>query len=90
MNENNLSGNQSDFILYISNDGDIQSRIYAICGVQAMIDRDLASLYDVEKSLLNKVVISGEDYGIAKCDTFKTVSHYNAVEMLTRLGEIKV
>jgi hypothetical protein len=89
MNENNLSGNQSDFILYTSNDGDIQSGICTIRGVQVMIDRDLASLYDVETSLLNKVVISGEDYGIAKCDTFKTVSHYNAVEMLTRLEEMK-
>ncbi|KKH42788.1 ORF6N domain-containing protein [Methanosarcina mazei] len=35
---------------------EIRSRIYTIRGVQVMIDRDLASLYDVETRLLNQAV----------------------------------
>ena len=34
----------------------IQSRIYTIRGVQIMIDRDLASLYNVETRTLNQAV----------------------------------
>jgi len=34
----------------------IQSRIYTIRGLQVMIDRDLASLYDVETRTLNQAV----------------------------------
>ncbi|MBP1909353.1 ORF6N domain-containing protein [Methanolobus bombayensis] len=35
---------------------EIRSRIYTIRGVQVMIDRDLASLYDVETRVLNQAV----------------------------------
>jgi hypothetical protein len=35
---------------------DIQSRIYTIRGVQVMLDRDLATLYDVETRVLNQAV----------------------------------
>ena len=35
---------------------EIQSRIYTIRGLQVMIDRDIASLYDVETRTLNQAV----------------------------------
>lgn len=35
---------------------EIQSRIYTIRGLQVMIDRDLASLYNVETRTLNQAV----------------------------------
>ncbi|KAF5424457.1 MAG: ORF6N domain-containing protein [Candidatus Methanomarinus sp.] len=34
----------------------IRSKIYTIRGLQVMIDRDLASLYDVETRVLNQAV----------------------------------
>ena len=37
-------------------DFDIQSRILTICGVQVMLDRDLAELYGVEVKRLNEQV----------------------------------
>ncbi len=35
---------------------EIQNKIYSIRGLQVMIDRDLASLYDVETRVLNQAV----------------------------------
>ncbi|MCK5492644.1 MAG: ORF6N domain-containing protein [Candidatus Omnitrophica bacterium] len=35
---------------------EVRSRIYTIRGLQVMIDRDLASLYDVETRILNQAV----------------------------------
>ena len=35
---------------------EIQNKIYAIRGVQVMIDRELALLYDVETRVLNQAV----------------------------------
>ena len=43
---------ESGLIKYV----DIQTRIYTIRGLQVMIDRDLASLYDVETRTLNQAV----------------------------------
>jgi len=40
----------------IINEGNIQNKIYAICGVQVMIDRDLAELYQVETRRINEQV----------------------------------
>lgn len=40
---------------------DIQSRIYTIRGVQAMLDGDLAPLYHVETRVLNQVVKRNKD-----------------------------
>lgn len=35
---------------------DIQTKIYAVRGLQVMLDRDLAKLYDVETRILNQAV----------------------------------
>lgn len=35
---------------------DIKSKIYTIRGLQVMLDRDLAELYQVETRILNKAV----------------------------------
>lgn len=42
--------------LFLPSNGDIQRRIYTIRGVQVMLDRDLAQLYQVETKVLNQAV----------------------------------
>ena len=40
----------------LSNSDVIRSRIFTICGVQVMLDRDLAELYGVATKVLNQAV----------------------------------
>jgi len=69
----------------------IQDKIYTIRGVQVMIDRDLAFLYEVETKALNQAVKRNEarfpddfrfqlddnekDELVTNCDRFKTLKH---------------
>lgn len=77
--------------LVIIGNSDIQNMIYAFRGKQVMIDRDLASLYQVQTKRLNEQVKrnSGrfpaefcfklsdkeKDELVANCDRFKTLKH---------------
>ena len=70
---------------------DIRSRIYTICGVQVMLDKDLAELYDVSTKALNQAVkrniqrfpedfrfqITDEEKNelVTNCDRFKRLKH---------------
>ena len=70
---------------------DIRSRIYIIRGVQVMLDRDLAELYDVSTKALNQAVKRNiqrfpEDFRfqitdgeknelVTNCDRFKRLKH---------------
>jgi hypothetical protein len=40
----------------IINEGNIKSKIYTIRGLQVMLDRDLAELYEVETKVFNQAV----------------------------------
>ena len=40
----------------ILNENEIESRIFTIRGLQVMVDRDLAELYEVETKVLNQAV----------------------------------
>lgn len=80
MNELTLIDNQT-----------IQDKIHTIRGVQVMIDRDLAFLYEVETKALNQAVKRNEsrfpddfrfqlddnekDELVTNCDRFKTLKH---------------
>jgi hypothetical protein len=75
----------------IDNNEDIQSKIYSIRGLQVMIDRDLAEIYNVETKRLNEQVrrnikrfpekfrfqLNEKDKNelVANCDRFKTLKH---------------
>jgi len=75
----------------IINSNEIQSRIFTICGLQVMVDRDLAELYGVENKRLNEQVkrnierfpekfrfqLSKEEKNelVANCDRFKMLKH---------------
>ena len=77
--------------LVIIGNSDIQNMIYTFRGQQVMIDRDLASLYQVQTKRLNEQVkrnsgrfpaefcfkLSGKekDELVANCDRFKTLKH---------------
>ena len=77
--------------LVIIGNSDIQNMIYTFRGKQVMIDRDLASLYQVQTKRLNEQVkrnsgrfpaefcfkLSGKekDELVANCDRFKTLKH---------------
>jgi hypothetical protein len=45
-----------DIQIIQENTQDIQSKIYTIRGLQVMLDRDLAELYDVETKVFNQAV----------------------------------
>ena len=47
--------NSTELISSLSQD-DIKNKIYTICGVQVMLDRDIAQLYGVETRRLNEQV----------------------------------
>jgi ORF6N domain len=55
---------------------EIQNRIYTIRGLQVMIDRDLASLYDVETRTINQAVKRNSERFIIIDHT--TVYHFGA------------
>ena len=75
----------------IDNNQEIQSKIYNIRGLQVMIDRDLAELYNVETKRLNEQVRRNikrfpekfrfqlnekeKNELVANCDRFKTLKH---------------
>jgi len=72
-------------------DSHIQSRIFSIRGLQVMVDRDLAELYQVETKALNQAVkrnftrfpeqfrfqLSKSEKGelVTNCDRFKNLKH---------------
>lgn len=45
----------------LSNEENIKNKIFTICGMQVMLDRDLAELYEVETKQLNKTVGRNSD-----------------------------
>lgn len=47
--------------LNTSIDNSIKTKIYTICGLQVMLDRDLAELYGVETKVFNQAVKRNED-----------------------------
>jgi hypothetical protein len=70
----------------------IKSKIFNICGIQVMIDRNLAELYGVETMVLNQddtdiykyhIGASLKDLGI-KCFTFSKLD-IKSVELINKL-----
>ena len=77
--------------LVIIDNSDIQNMIYTFRGKQVMIDRDLASLYQVQTKRLNEQVKRNlgrfpaefcfklsdkeKDELVANCDRFETLKH---------------
>ncbi len=72
-------------------DDSIKSRIFTICGIQMMLDRDLADIYGVTTKRLNEQVkrninrfpltfrfaLSVDEMSelVANCDRFRTMKH---------------
>ncbi len=79
----------------IINESDIQNKIFTIRGVQVMIDRDLAELYQVETKVLNQAVkrnikrfpesfrfqltLEEKNELVTNCDRFKTWKHSSSL-----------
>jgi hypothetical protein len=77
--------------LLIINEENIQNKIYTIRGVQVMLDRDLAELYDVDTKVLNQAVKRNEarfphdfrfqltmqekDEPVTNCDRLNSLKH---------------
>ena len=55
MSDNNILPATGETSL-LRSQSDIQKRIYTIRGVQVMLDRDIAQLYQVETKVLNQAV----------------------------------
>lgn len=59
--KSNIPASTGQFDLPLYSQEDIQSRIFTVRGVQVMLDRDLARLYQVETKALNQAVKRNKD-----------------------------
>ena len=80
--------------LIVTEEG-IQSRIFTFRGVQVMLDRDLAELYQVETKVLNQAVkrnikrfpesfrfqltLEEKNELVTNCDRFRTLKHSSSL-----------